>query len=216
MRAAFFDFDQTLLGADSNQLWIEYLGARGRLPPGALERHESYMRDYARGNLDFAALDAFRAQLDGSIDPRQLQSCRQDCVRERLLPVVAPRAPELLRELREQGVWVAVVSASREALVRPVARQLGIEHVIAADSPLGATVELPCFGAGKVLHVEHVLQGMSLSLQTLERSWFYTDSHNDLPLLERVSDPVAVDPDARLGRIARERGWPVVSWHGVA
>ena len=216
MRAAFFDFDHTLLAADSNQLWLEHLDAQGMLPPEALERHRAYMRDYADGGLDFAALDAFRAELDASLDPRRLQACRETCVRERLLPALAPAAPTLLARLREQGVLVLVVSASREALVRPVLRSLGIEHLIAADSEQGAGLERPCFGHGKVLHVEHALRAMGLSLRGLERSWFYSDSHNDLPLLEQVSDPVAVDPDPLLERVAKWRGWPVVSWREAA
>ncbi|OIQ89514.1 haloacid dehalogenase-like hydrolase [mine drainage metagenome] len=212
MRAAFFDFDHTLIGADSNQLWLEHLDAQGMLPPDALRRHDAYLRDYAAGTLDFAGLDAFRAGLDASVDPDRLAACRDACVRERLLPALAPRAPGLIRDLHEQGVLVAVVSASREALVRPVVQRLGIEHLIAADSSHGAALAQPCFGTGKVLHVEHALQSMGLSLRSLQRSWFYSDSHNDLPLLEQVSDPVAVDPDPRLARVAQARGWPVVSW----
>ncbi len=216
MRAAFFDFDHTLLGADSNQLWLEHLDARGLLAPDALARHDAYMRAYAAGSLDFAELDVFRASIDASLDPRRLQECRESCVRERLLPALAPRAPAVVAQLREQGVLVVVVSASREALVRPVLQRLGIEHLIAADSPHGAGLARPCFGEGKVVHVEHALHSMGLSLGGLERSWFYSDSHNDLPLLEQVSDPVAVDPDPLLERVARWRGWPVVSWRELA
>ena len=216
MRAAFLDFDHTLLGADSNQLWMEHLAAQGMLSPAALRRHEAFMRDYACGGLDFAALDAFRAELDASVEPRLLQACRDACVRERLLPALAPRAADAVARLREQGVLLIVVSASREALLRPVLRRLGIEHLIAADSPHGAGLVQPCFGPGKVVHVEHALRSMGLCLRGLERSWFYSDSHNDLPLLEQVSDPVAVDPDPLLERVAHWRGWPVVSWREAA
>ena len=212
VRAAFLDFDHTLLGADSNQLWLEYLDAQGMVSPEVLRRHEAYMRDYAAGGLDFTALDAFRAELDGSVEPGLLQACREACVRERLVPALAPRATDVVAQLRAQGVLLIVVSASREALLRPVVRHLGIEHLIAADSPQGAGLAQPCFGQGKVLHVEHALRSMGLCLDGLERSWFYSDSHNDLPLLEQVSDPVAVDPDPLLERVAQWRGWPVVSW----
>ncbi len=214
MRVAFFDFDHTLLGADSNQLWLEHLDARGMLAADALHRHDAYMRAYAAGGLDFAALDAFRAELDASMDAATLQACRDSCVRERLLPAVAPRAPALLQELQAQGVLIFVVSASREALLRPVVEALGIQHLVAADSPRRAALAKPCFGDGKVLHVEHALHAMGTSLRSLERSWFYSDSHNDLPLLEQVSDPVAVDPDPLLERVAQWRGWSVVSWRG--
>ncbi len=216
MRAAFIDFDHTLLGADSNQLWLDHLDARGMLSPELRRRHDAYMRDYVDGGLDFAALDAFRAELDASIEPRLLQTCREACVRERLLPALAPGAAEVVAQLRARGVLLVVVSASREALLRPVLRHLGIEHLIAADSPQGAGLSQPCFAEGKVLHVEHVLRSMGLCLRDLERSWFYSDSHNDLPLLEQVSDPVAVDPDPLLERVAQWRGWPVVSWREAA
>ncbi len=211
MRVAFFDFDHTLLCADSNQLWIDYLHAQRLIDAAALATHAGFMRDYRAGTLDFAQLDAFRGAIEADIAATRLQSCRDDFARRHLLPAVAPGAHALLDELRRRQVLTMVVSASREALVRPAANHLGFEHVLAADSnPPGAN-DLPCFGAGKVLHVEAALAVLGTSLDALDRSWFYTDSHNDRPLLERVTHPVAVDPDPVLAAVARERAWPIVS-----
>ena len=215
MRVAFFDFDHTLLRADSNQLWIDHLRRRGLTDAATYSRHVDFMRDYRAGTLDFLALDAFRGELDASIPAPLLDACRADFTLNALRAAVAPGAGRLLRELRERQVLTMVVSASREALVRPVAEQLGFERIIAADSRGPGAPAVPCFGAGKIDHVDAVLAELGTSLDALERSWFYSDSHNDLPLLERVSDPVAVDPDPVLESVARGRGWPVISLAGA-
>lgn len=215
MRVALFDFDHTLLQADSNQLWIDYLHSRGLIDSAALAKHAGFMQDYRAGTLDFMALDAFRGGVDAAIPASRIDACRADFTKNSLLAAVAPGAGQLLRGLRDQQVLTMVVSASRESLVRPVAEHLGIEQIIAADSRCPGGPEVPCFGAGKIDHVDFVLAGLGTSLDALDRSWFYSDSHNDLPLLERVTDPVAVDPDPVLTDVARRRGWPVISLSGA-
>ena len=211
MRVAFFDLDHTLLSTDSNQLWFDYLHALGLLDGDMLARHAAFIHDYHAGRLDFHGLHAFRQTVDASIAPQRLRACREAFNRERLLPAVAPRAPALLDTLRRDGMLTMVISASPEALVLPVARHLGVEHVLAADSTAGRNLPAPCFGPGKVLHAEAALAALGTSLAGLEQSWFYSDSHNDLPLLEAVRCPVAVDPDPVLAQVARTRAWPVIS-----
>lgn len=200
MRVAFLDLDHTLLAADSNQLWMAFLQSRQLISAAAMERHERFMDDYANGVLDFEALQAFRTELDASLAPERLEQCLAVFQRDVLLPAVAPLAPGLLSELREQGLTTVVVSATRAPLVEPVARHLGVDHLLAS-----------CFGAQKVDRVEDWLKQQGGSLAGLEQSWFYSDSHNDLPLLEAVSHPVAVDPDSRLAQLAADRQWPVIS-----
>ncbi len=211
MRVSFFDLDHTLLSTDSNQLWFAYLHSHGLLGENALTRHAAFMHDYHAGRLDFAALLTFRHAVDASIAPDLLRTRREAFTRERLIPAVAPRAPALLDVLRRDGKLTMVISASPEALVLPVARHLGFEHVLAADSVAGRHLPAPCFGPGKVLHAEAALAAIGTSLAALEQSWFYSDSHNDLPLLEAVHHPVAVDPDPTLAQLARQRAWPVIS-----
>lgn len=215
MHVALFDFDHTLLRADSNQLWIDYLHGRGLIDSAAFARHAGFMQDYRAGTLDFMALDAFRGDVDAAIPAALVDACRADFTKNSLLAAVAPGAGQLLRELRDQQVLTMVVSASRESLVRPVAEHLGFEQIIAADSQRPGRPEVPCFGPGKIDHVDDVLAGLGTSLDALDRSWFYSDSHNDLPLLERVTDPVAVDPDPVLADVARRRGWPIISLAGA-
>ena len=211
MRVAFFDLDHTLLRTDSNQLWFAYLHSHGLLGDDALARHAAFMDDYDAGRLDFYGLLAFRRAVDASIAGDVLRSQREAFTRECLIPSVAPRAPALLDALRGDGKLTMMISASPEALVLPVARHLGFEYVLAADSIAGQHLPAPCFGPGKVLHAEAALATIGTSLATLEHSCFYSDSHNDLPLLEAVQRPVAVDPDATLAQIALERAWPVIS-----
>ena len=136
----------------------------------------------------------------GLAGPDQQQRCLAVFQREILLPAVAPLAPGLLSGLRAQGLATVVVSATRASLVEPVARHLAVDHLLTS-----------CFGPQKVHRVEAWLKAQGCSIAGLEESWFYSDSHNDLPLLEAVSHPVAVDPDLRLARLAAQRQWPVLS-----
>lgn len=200
MRIAFLDLDHTLLTADSNQLWMGFLQSQGLISAAEVAQHERFMDDYAKGVLDFDALQAFRIGLDASLPANHLHPYQARFEREILLPAIAPLAPGLLSDLREQGLTTVVVSATRAPLVEPVARHLGIDHVIAS-----------CFGRHKVEAVEAWLHSQGSRLSQLEESWFYSDSHNDLPLLEAVASPVAVDPDPRLARLAQDRGWPEIS-----
>lgn len=209
-RIAFLDFDHTLLAADSNQLWLAYLKEHGFVTAEAIARHERFMDDYGQGRLDFAALQSFRDLVDAAIEPRQLAAHRTAFAEQRLLPALAAGAQPLVEHLHGAGLLTMVVSASREALVVPAARRLGVGHVVGADSQ--PDLDTPCFGAGKIRHVEAALSRLgSPRLEDLAESWFYTDSSNDLPLLEAVRHPVAVDPDPVLARTARQRSWPLIS-----
>lgn len=199
-RVAFLDLDHTLLAADSNQLWMAHLLARGWITPAAVTEHERFVADYAQGRLDFPALQAFRCHLDASLPTARLADERSAFEQTRLLPALAPQAPDLVRQLHAQGYWPVLVSATRPVLVTPVAQHLGIAPVIA-----------PFFGADKVQAVHHWLAAQATSLTELEDSRFYSDSHNDLPLLEAVASPIVVDPDPTLAALARHRNWPVMS-----
>lgn len=200
MRIAFLDLDHTLLVADSNQLWMRYLHSHRLVSDAQLEEHEQFMSDYARGELDFSALQAFRTGIDDALELGRLRACLRAFEREVLLPSIAPQAPALLEELRRQGLITVVVSATRAALVEPVARHLGVDYVFAA-----------CFGAEKVKRVEAWLGETGRSLSNLKESRFYSDSHNDAPLLEAVTHPIAVDPDHKLARLAMNKRWPVIT-----
>jgi len=212
LRVAFLDLDHTLLAADSNQLWLDYLLQRGHLHAERIAAHERFVDDYGQGRLDFAALQRFRDEIDTALPVAQMAGLRARFEAEALLPAIARDAAALVDRLHADGLLTLVVSATRQALVQPVADQLGIAHVIGSDSQ--PELDAHCFGAGKIAHVGHWLSQRGSSLGALAESRFYSDSHNDLPLLEAVQHPVAVDPDPRLLRHALERGWPVISLRG--
>ncbi len=212
LRVAFLDLDHTLLAADSNQLWLDYLLRRGHLQPEQIVAHDRFVDDYGQGRLDFVALQQFRHAIDDALPAAQLAELRAGFEAESLLPAIARDAAKLVDRLHEQGLLTVVVSATRQSLVQPVADQLGIAHAIGADSQ--PEVDAHCFGAGKIAHVGLWLRGLGSSLDALAESHFYSDSHNDLPLLEAVQHPVAVDPDPQLLQKARERGWAVISLRG--
>ena len=212
LRVAFLDLDHTLLAADSNQLWMDYLLRRGHVQPEQIAAHDRFVDDYGQGRLDFVALQLFRHAIDAALPATQLAELRAGFAAEALLPAIARDAAALVDRLHEQGLLTVVVSATRQSLVQPVADQLGIAHAIGADSQ--PELDAHCFGAGKIAHVVHWLRGLGSSLDALAESHFYSDSHNDLPLLEAVQHPVAVDPDPQLLQKARERGWAVISLRG--
>ena len=200
MRVAFLDLDHTLLAADSNQLWMAHLRSEQLISDEQSFVHDQFLRDYAQGALDFAALQAFRIGLDASLAPDTLSALRAEFERETLIPAIAPLAPRLLAELAQRGLTTVLVSATRSPLVDPVVQALGVAHAITS-----------CFGQDKVQHVQAWLQGLGSSLNELHESWFFSDSHNDLPLLDVVMHPVAVDADVRLQQVATERAWPMMS-----
>lgn len=209
MRIAFLDLDHTLLAADSNELWMAHLLERGLVSPALIAAHDHFVADYAQGVLDFPALQRFRVAVDAALAPTQLRRELERFRVDTLLPAIAPQAPALVAQLVREGLRTVVVSATRANLVEPVAVHLGVDVVLASDSQMDVTQD--CFGAGKIAHVEHWLAGEGQSLASLAESRFYSDSRNDLPLLQAVHKPVAVDPDAVLQAHAEAHGWPILS-----
>ncbi|MEY4018487.1 MAG: hypothetical protein RLZZ189_2285 [Pseudomonadota bacterium] len=202
MRVAFLDLDHTLLVADSNQLWMSFLLSQQMISVNDVATHEKFMDDYSNGVLDFSALQSFRIKLDASLPVEQMDKCKKIFFKKILLPAIAPLASRLLEEIKSQGVMTVVVSATRATLIEPVAKQLGVDHVLSS-----------CFGQDKVNQVEFWLESYGKSLLDLDESWFYSDSHNDLPLFEAVKFPIAVDPNSQLKSIADCRNWKIISLH---
>jgi len=200
MRVAFLDLDHTLLAADSNQLWMAHLRSEQLISQEQSFVHDQFLRDYACGKLNFTDLQAFRIGLDASLPADTLPAVRAVFERETLIPAIAPLAHRLLAELAQRGLTTVVVSATRSPLVDPVAQALGVGHAITS-----------CFGHAKVQQVQAWLQRWGSSLADLHESWFFSDSHNDLPLLDVVMHPVAVDADDRLRQVAIDRAWPLMS-----
>lgn len=216
MRLALFDLDNTLLAGDSDFEWAQFLIERGVLDREVYEaRNQDFYDQYKAGTLDiFAFLDFQLKPL--SRHPRsQLDAWHRDYMAHKVIPMIAPGAAALL-EKHAADVCV-IVTATNRFVTAPIARHLGVPHLIATDPEeingafTGKVAGTPSFKAGKVQRLHAWLAAQGKTWADVSESWFYSDSLNDLPLLEEVHHPVAVDPDATLRAHAEIHGWPVIS-----
>ncbi len=218
MKLALFDLDGTLLDGDSDHAFCQFVLALGWADAEAFaQRNDAYYADYLAGCLDVHAYVEFAtAPWRGRSAAEQAQAS-QRFMAEVVQPMLKPGARALVQRHREQGDRLALVTATNDFVTRPIAQALGIETLIATDlqrdaqgQVTGAIAGVPAFREGKVTRVRDWLAGDGLSLESFERSLFYSDSTNDLPLLERVSHPVATNPGPALERLAAQRGWPIL------
>ena len=218
MRLALFDLDNTLLSGDSDYEWGQFLIARGVVEREAYEaQNQAFYAQYVSGTLDIHEFLGFALRPLAEHAPEDLARWHAEFMRQRVRPMVGAKARALVRRHLAAGDLCAVVTATNSFVTAPIAREFGIDHLIATEPEsvagrfTGRVAGTPCFREGKVQRVEAWLAQRGQSWARIERSTFYSDSHNDLPLLERVTDPVAVDPDETLEAEARRRGWPVIS-----
>jgi HAD superfamily hydrolase (TIGR01490 family) len=216
---ALFDLDNTLLDGDSDYLWGQYLAREGLVDGTRYERENlRFYRDYQAGRLDIHEFLRFALRPLAAHDPRLLEEVRGRFVSEVIAPCIAPGTPALLDRHRARGDRVVIITATNRFVTVPIAALLGVDDLLATEPEridgryTGQPSGIPCFREGKVLRLEAWRAEHGLDLVG---SWFYSDSHNDLPLLEAVTHPVAVDPDAPLREIAAARGWPVISLRTV-
>lgn len=215
MGVALFDLDDTLLGGDSDYLWGEFLVSIGAVDEEAHRRENArFFAAYQQGTLDVDAFLAFQLRPLAENDQATLDRWRERFVDEWIEPLVLAKGRGLVEDHRRRGHRLAIVTSTNAFITRPIADLLGIEDLLATEPArsggryTGAHVGEPCSGAGKVRRVEAWAREHALSL---EDSWFYSDSFQDLPLLSRVDNPVAVDPDERLRAHAHQHGWPILS-----
>lgn len=217
MRLAIFDLDNTLLTDDSDHLWGEYLAEHG-IVDGAhyREQNDRFLEAYKEGTLDIHRFLRFSLHVLTEHDPGELARLRAGFIEEKIVPIVAPGAPALLARHRDAGEHLMIITATNRFVTEPIAALLGVESLLATEPEqrdgryTGDVTGTPCFREGKVERLEAWLADNDA---TLDGSSFYSDSHNDLPLLERVARPVAVDPDPMLEKTARARGWAIISLH---
>lgn len=217
-RLVLFDLDHTLLAADTNSLWLDFLADQGYLDKERITREQQrWYADYVNGCLDFESYMRFQLEPLRGIPRITLISLRDRFSRTRLAPKIAPGATALVRAHHDQGHICAIVTATHHFLAEPVAKLVNIEHLIATEAQLvngfftGYPGNMLCFGEGKIIAVEQWLERAGTDPTLVDGASFYSDSSNDLPLLERVANPVAVDPDECLKTIAMQRGWPMIS-----
>ncbi len=218
MSLAIFDLDNTLLAGDSDYLWGRFLVEKGIVDREAYEQTNArFYEQYKEGSLNIAEFLAFALKplADHSLDA--LYAWRENFIEEKIKPILLPAAREVIERHRQAGDMLVVITATNRFVTEPIVKLYGIEHLIATTPEFhegrytGRFEGTPCFQAGKVTRLG---EWMEVNDHSLEDSWFYSDSHNDLPLLTQVSNPVAVDPDETLSRVAQEKGWPVISLRG--
>jgi HAD superfamily hydrolase (TIGR01490 family) len=218
MDLALFDLDNTLLAGDSDFEWAQYLISRGVLDREVYEaRNQDFYEQYKAGTLDIHEFLDFQLKPLSRHPRRELDAWHADFMATRILPIVTARGRELVRRHQAEGALTAIVTATNSFVTAPIARVFGIAHLVATEPEqangrfTGGVSGIPSFREGKIARVESWLGGLGHDWHSFSRSWFYSDSLNDLPLLAKVTDPVAVDPDPTLERHARERGWPIIS-----
>jgi HAD superfamily hydrolase (TIGR01490 family) len=211
--AALFDLDKTLLDASSGQLYARYLYRMGRMGLGEVARIGWWTLLSRLGILQMENLIPRLLSSAAGDDEREMRELCDRWFAEDVIPHVTELGSQRVAEHRAQGHVVGIVSASTQYVVEPMAAHLGIPglfvctHLENEDGHLTGRIKLPaCYGSGKVVWAERFAAEQGVDLAA---SYFYTDSISDLPLLERVAHPVAVNPDPRLRRLARARGWPV-------
>jgi HAD superfamily hydrolase (TIGR01490 family) len=215
MNLVLFDLDNTLLSGDTDVEWLEFLIERGILPQSAQHENLEMDRRYRSGRADAREYVRFYLQFYPPHSMASLLSLREKFIATRIEPRMLPAARALVQENKQN--LVAIITATNRFLTEPIASAFGIEHLIATEPQIvdgrftGDIVGAPCMRQGKIEHLNNWLAGRGQSLRDFPESWFYSDSINDLPLLERVTHPVAVDPDSRLAEIARQRGWRSLS-----
>lgn len=218
MRLALFDLDNTLLCGDSDYEWGRFLASLGVIDGTGYEaKNLEYYERYKAGTLDILEFLEFALAPLAAHARAQLDAWHHRFMRERILPMIGAPARALVDRHRVAGDLCAIVTATNSFVTAPIAREFGVPHLIATEAEsvdgrfTGRVAGTPCFREGKIERVEQWLAGLGHSLGSVSQSSFYSDSMNDLPLLERVSRPVAVDPDERLATEAVRRGWPVIT-----
>ena len=215
MSLAIFDLDNTLLGGDSDYLWGQFLVEQGIVDRESYESANArFYDDYREGKLDIAEFLEFALKPLAENDPADLFAWRSLFVEQKIRPILLPAAHALVMRHREQGDLPVVVTATNSFVTGPIAGLYDIEQLIATEPEFragrftGRYVGTPCFREGKVTRLMEWLESTG---HDLRGSWFYSDSHNDEPLLSLVDNPVAVDPDEPLQQLASANGWPVIS-----
>ena len=216
-RLALFDLDNTLLAGDSDHAWGEFLIQKGMVDEAAHRaENDRYYQQYLEGKLDIHGYVRFTMQPILAMSVAQRELLHAQFMRDAIKPLYLPKADALVAEHRNSGDLTVIVTATNEFITEPIARRFGVEHLIATaleidnDRYTGVIAGTPCYQIGKVHKLTHWLDQQQFDL-TLKDAVFYSDSINDLPLLERVATPIVVDPDAQLQAEAEQRGWQVIS-----
>ncbi len=211
MKLALFDLDKTLLSCDSDVEWHDFLIEKGAVAGTEKQANADMDTRYRSGEVGVLEYVRFYLRHYPPYDMATLLGWRATFLDKRIKPRILPAARTLLASHKKD--LVAIITATNRFLAEPITAAFGVEHLIATEPEIandrftGDIVGAPCMREGKIEHLDRWLDRRGKALEDFPESWFYSDSINDLPLLERVTHPVAVDADARLKEIARSRGW---------
>ena len=216
MPLALFDLDNTLLAGDSDYLWGCFLVEKGLVDKQLYEEaNQRFYRDYAEGKLDIHEFLNFALQPLANNDAEVLKSLHQEFMEKHIRPIMTRVGKDLIAKHRREGDHPVIITATNSFVTGPIAQAFGVSDLIATEPEIvdgeytGKVEGTPCFQQGKI---ERLHAWLEVTQIEFDNSWFYSDSHNDLSLLEEVAHPVAVDPDDQLRAIARERGWRITSF----
>jgi HAD superfamily hydrolase (TIGR01490 family) len=215
---ALFDLDNTLLSGDSDYEWAQFLIERGVLERSAYEaKNDHFFRQYKEGRLDIHEFLAFQLAPLARHSREELDRWHAEFMRTRVRPMIRAKGRDLVHRHIADRHLCAIVTSTNAFITAPIARELEVEHLLATELEIhghrftGKPSGTPSFRMGKVTRLAEWLGERGQTLASFDASWFYSDSHNDLPLLERVTHPVAVDPDDVLREEAIARGWKIIS-----
>ena len=218
MNLALFDLDNTLLAGDSDFQWAQFLIEQRVLDREVYEaQNVEFYEQYKSGTLDIHAFLDFQLKPLSRHPRSQLDAWHSEFMKERILPLITPDARKLINKHMISKDVCVIITATNRFVTAPIAQELGISNLIATEAEqrdgeyTGRVSGLPCFREGKIARLESWLDEHNLTWLSFLESWFYSDSLNDLPLLNKVTHPVAVDPDATLKAHAEKKGWPIIS-----
>lgn len=215
MALAIFDLDHTLLAGDSDHSWGQFMVAKKLVDPEIYQqKNDMFYQHYQAGTLDINEYLAFTLNTLTQYPLEQMLEVREEFLRDCIKPLITQKSRDLIAKHQAAGDTLLIITATNGFITYPIAELLGIPHIIAPHPEMvagrytGRIEGIPSFQQGKVTRLQ---QWLAQHNQQLAGSYFYSDSRNDLPLLEIVDHPVAVNPDSHLAAIATERGWPIMS-----
>lgn len=212
---AIFDLDNTLLNGDSDLNWGLFLADKGVVDADAhRQANEDFYRQYHEGTLNINEFLAFALKPLSEHPMYTLLEWRKEFMQERIEPIVLPKAEALVEQHRAKGRRLLIITATNRFVTEPIAARFGIGDLLATDAEIidgcfsGRVQGTPCYQEGKISRLHAWLKSQQIDNP---ETWFYSDSHNDIPLLSEVDHPVAVDPDAELQLHAKRHGWQQIS-----
>ena len=215
MALAIFDLDNTLLGGDSDYLWGEFL-VEQKIVDGEVyqQANQDFYDQYLAGTMDIFEFLAFQLKPLADNSNADLLAWREQYLKEKIDPIILNAGRKLIAHHQNKGDTTLIITATNSFITAPIAKELEIRHLIATEPEVidgiftGKVAGTPSYQEGKV---ERLQAWLEQHQQSLSNSYFYSDSHNDLPLLKLVDNPVAVDPDAKLRAFAKQQGWQEIT-----